>query len=233
LEAESTGLLDRARKFGMAEFEGWRVRRDGSRFWGNTVATALPDPDGGVSGYVLVTRDQTERKRMEDRLVALSITDPLTGAFNRRAGDTRLEEAYRDWRRDGRIFSLLMIDCDHFKKINDRWGHDMGDEVLITLVRICKEKLRDLDAIFRWGGEEFLVLLPGANSSIALEVGERLRLAIAAASIGSDERQTRVTVSIGVVEVTDLDTSVDDAVRRVDRALYQGKAAGRNRVVAG
>ncbi len=115
-QAQSGSLLDRARQSGAAEFEGWRVRKDGSRFWGNTVAACLPDRFGRPSGFVLVSRDLTERKHMEDRLLALSITDPMTGAFNRRAAETKLEDVYCGWRRYGRMFSLLMIDCDHFKR---------------------------------------------------------------------------------------------------------------------
>jgi diguanylate cyclase (GGDEF)-like protein/PAS domain S-box-containing protein len=225
-------LLDRARQFGTAEFEAWRIRKDGTRFWGNTVAAALPDPEGRPNGYVLVTRDLTERKQMEDRLVALTITDPLTGALNRRAGETRLEEAFRELRRRGRTFSLLMIDCDRFKRVNDTLGHDAGDQVLIALVRICQESLRMVDVTFRWGGEEFLVLLPGASREIALAVAERLRLAVEAATIVYEQHVIAITVSIGVAAAEDAGGSADDIMRRVDRAVYAAKAGGRNRVVA-
>jgi diguanylate cyclase (GGDEF)-like protein/PAS domain S-box-containing protein len=228
---QSVALLDRARQFGTAEFEGWRVRKDGSRFWGNTVASSLPDRDGQTSGYVLVTRDLTERKQMEDRLVALSITDPMTGAFNRRAGDVSLEEVFRGSQRYGRPFSLLMLDCDHFKAVNDTWGHDAGDEVLITLVRLCKEKLREVDVIFRWGGEEFLVLLPETKRDAAWMVAERLRVALEAAEIANAGQVIRITVSIGAVEVDVAGTSAGDMVRRVDRALYGAKHRGRNQVL--
>ena len=230
--ALTTDLLSRARSAGTAELEGWRIRRDGSRFWGNTVATATPDADGQVCGYVLVTRDLTARKRMEDRLVALSITDPLTTAFNRRAGETMLADAYGLWRREGRVFSVLMVDCDHFKRVNDRWGHDAGDKVLVRLVQTCREKLRDLDTTFRWGGEEFLVLVPGANSVVSVTIAERLREAVAALVIEAPSDSITITVSIGVAEVAASDEGSPDTVRRADRAVYQAKANGRNRVVA-
>jgi diguanylate cyclase (GGDEF)-like protein len=211
--------------------EAWRIRKDGTRFWGNTVAAALPDFEGKASGYVLVTRDLTERKQMEDRLVALSITDPLTGALNRRAGESRLEEAFRGWRRYGRTFSLLMIDCDRFKRINDTLGHEAGDQVLIALVRICRESLRPVDVLFRWGGEEFLVLLPEVSRDIALAVAERLRLAVEAARIDYADHAITITVSVGVSVVKATATSVDDVVRQADRAVYAAKADGRNQVV--
>jgi diguanylate cyclase (GGDEF)-like protein/PAS domain S-box-containing protein len=229
---ESVALLDRARASGTAEFEGWRVREDGSRFWGNTVAAALQDRCRKPSGFVLVTRDLTERKQTEDRLVALSITDPLTGALNRRAGEARLAEALRAWRRGRMGFCLLMIDCDHFKRVNDTWGHDRGDEVLIALVRICRDKLRDADITFRWGGEEFMVVLPDASAEVAVAVAERLRSGVEAAEIFYDGQRIRITVSIGVTEAWESDSDADSVVRRADRALYCGKDRGRNRVGA-
>jgi diguanylate cyclase (GGDEF)-like protein/PAS domain S-box-containing protein len=226
-------LLDRTRRHGTAEFEGWGVRQDGTTFWGNTVATVLPDREGLASGYVLVIRDLTERKQMEDRLVALATTDPLTGACNRRAGEARLAEAFRGWRCNGLIFTLLMIDCDHFKAVNDRWGHDAGDEVLRALVRICGENTRATDVTIRWGGEEFLVLQPGTGRETGLIAAERVRLAIEAAKIECEGGVITVTASIGVADAGAADARADDVVRRADRALYRAKGTGRNRVVAG
>ena len=225
-------LLDRARRLGTAEFEGWCVRRDGSVFWGNTVATALPDPDGHASGYVLVTRDLTERKQMEDRLLALATTDPLTGARNRRAGECKLKDAFRHWRRYGRGFAVLMLDCDHFKAVNDRWGHDAGDAVLRGLVRICITSLRDTDVVMRWGGEEFLLLLAETDCDTAVVVAERLRLSIGTAPVVHDGQVINVTVSIGVAVIEEADAGPDGAIRRADRAVYRAKRGGRNRVVA-
>lgn len=229
-QSAAVALLDRARRVGTAEFEGWQVRRDGGAFWGNTVASSLPDHDGATSGYVLVTRDLTERKQMEDRLVTLSLTDAMTGAFNRRAGENRLDEAIRDWRRERRVFSLLMIDCDHFKSINDTWGHDGGDAVLIALVRICQSKLREGDAIFRWGGEEFMALLPGTSGDTACVIAERLRRALEEAETGYAGSAIRFTVSIGVAAAGGSDRGADDLILRVDQALYCAKHRGRNQV---
>jgi diguanylate cyclase (GGDEF)-like protein len=179
---------------------------------------------------VLVTRDLTERKQMEDRLVTLSLTDAMTGAFNRRAGENRLDEAIRDWRRERRVFSLLMIDCDHFKSINDTWGHDGGDAVLIALVRICQSKLREGDAIFRWGGEEFMALLPGTSGDTACVIAERLRRALEEAETGYAGSAIRFTVSIGVAAAGGSDRGADDLILRVDQALYCAKHRGRNQV---
>jgi diguanylate cyclase (GGDEF)-like protein/PAS domain S-box-containing protein len=226
-------LLDRARRHGTAEFEGWTARRHAGPFWGNTVAAALPDADGQAIGFVLVTRDLTERKQMEDRLVTLATTDALTGALNRRAGDAKLLDAFRDWRRLDRGFAVLMVDCDHFKSINDRWGHEAGDAVLVALVRLCGENLRRADATIRWGGEEFMLLLPETGGDRLLMVAERLRMAIEAAQVIHDGHAIKVTVSIGIAAVQPADTSADDVTRRSDRALYRAKRAGRNRIVVG
>jgi diguanylate cyclase (GGDEF)-like protein/PAS domain S-box-containing protein len=226
-----TGLLERARLTGNAQIEAWSVHKDGSTFWGNTVVTALPDQHENVNGFVLVTRDLTDRKQIEDRLVALATTDPLTSASNRRAGEERLAEAFGRWRRYQRSFVVLMIDCDHFKAINDRWGHDGGDAVLVAMVRLCRENMRETDVTIRWGGEEFLLLLPETSRETALVAAERLRQAIEAATVECHGQMINLTVSIGVAEPGETDICADDAVRRADRALYRAKSAGRNRVV--
>ncbi len=230
-QAQSVSLLDRARLSGAAEFEGWRVRKDGSRFWGNTVAASLPDRFGRPGGFVLVSRDLTERKHMEDRLVALSITDPMTGAFNRRAAETRLEDVYRGWRRYGRMFSLLMIDCDHFKKINDTWGHDVGDEVTDCIGKDLPERPSRNRLYISLGRRGVPGLMPETGQDYGRVAAERLRLALEAAEIPHKGCAIRVTVSIGVAEVCAADGSANDIIHRVDQALYGAKRGGRNRVV--
>ncbi len=224
-------LLNRARQHGTAEHEGWGRRRDGSTFWGSTIATALSGQDGSANGFVLVTHDLTDRKQMEDHLVTLATVDPLTGALNRRAGDDRLEETFRRWQHHGRPFSALMIDCDEFKHVNDRFGHEAGDKLLIAVVRTCRENMRGADSPIRWGGEEFLVLLPETGADIAVIVAERMRRAIAAVEIVSATGTIRITVSVGVAESSTLDGSAADVLRRADMALYNAKETGRNRVV--
>lgn len=230
--APAMALLDRARQQGTAEFEGWGVRKDGSTFWGNTVATVLPDHEGNANGFVLITRDLTERKQMEDRLTVLATSDPLTGVRNRRAGEAMLDEAFVHWRRYGRPFAVLMIDCDHFKLINDTWGHEIGDDVLRLVVRTCSENLRSVDVTIRWGGEEFLLFLPETSRDTAHAVAERLRTSIEAARTERDGCVIPVTVSVGVAEVGAGDAVANDVVRRADQALYAAKHTGRNRVVA-
>ena len=145
---------------GTAEAEGWALRKDGTNFWGQAIGTVLPDSDGRPTGYVVVTRDLSDRKAVEDRLIKLASTDPLTGASNRRAGEDKLEEAFDRWRRYRRYFALLMVDCDHFKTINDTWGHNAGDEVLVALVGFAVQSLRETDAITGGVAKSFCCCCP-------------------------------------------------------------------------
>jgi diguanylate cyclase (GGDEF)-like protein/PAS domain S-box-containing protein len=226
------GLLGRARQGGSAEIECWVYRKDGSAFWGSTIATMLPDGNGCPNGFVLLTRDLTERKLKEDQLVTFATTDPLTGALNRRAGEARLADAFNTWQRSAAAFGLAMVDVDHFKSVNDTWGHDTGDAVLVSLTRLFGEKLRDRDLVIRWGGEEFLLLLHNVNHDVATMVAERVRGAIEMTEIQHGGSPIRVTASIGIAIVSTADTCPEDLVRQADQALYAAKRGGRNRVGA-
>jgi len=227
--AEST-VLDRARSAGSCETEGWRLCPDGSRIWANTVLTALPDAAGAVRGFVAVTRDMTERKRTEDELRRLATTDPLTGAFNRRFGHSLLQAQREAQAVGGRPFSVLMLDIDHFKSINDSHGHDIGDVALCATVAACREVLGGDSAIVRWGGEEFLVVLPGQNIAEAVATAEAIRAAIAALVVPAGAAALRLTASLGVSNYQS--DGVDGLIHRADAALYQAKRQGRNRVAA-
>jgi diguanylate cyclase (GGDEF)-like protein/PAS domain S-box-containing protein len=223
-------LLAQAQRTGSVETESWRLKRDGARFWGNTVITALPDEAGEVRGFVVVTRDLTERKRTEDDMKVLATVDPLTGAYNRRQGDVLLAAEFARRARDGRDFAVLMLDIDHFKAVNDRFGHEAGDAVLCSLVRDGQKALRAVDMLVRRGGEEFLVVLPDTDADAAMVAAERLRAALSETEVSaSDVATVRFTVSIGVaVPFTD---NSGELLRRADLALYAAKAGGRNRVV--
>jgi diguanylate cyclase (GGDEF)-like protein/PAS domain S-box-containing protein len=223
-------LLAQARRTGSVETESWRLKRDGTRFWGNTVITALPDEAGDVRGFVVVTRDLTERKRTEDELKTLATVDPLTGAYNRRQGDALLAAEFARRSRDGRDFAVLLLDIDHFKAVNDHFGHAAGDAVLVALVRESQKTLRAVDMLIRWGGEEFLFVLPNADGESAIVAAERIRTTLAATEIvGPGGVSLHITVSIGVaVPLTDRSLEL---LSRADLALYAAKAGGRNQVV--
>lgn len=223
-------LLTEAKRIGSVETEGWRLKRDGSRLWGNTVITALPDEAGAVRGFVVVARDMTERKRMEDELKLHATVDPLTGAFNRRHGLARLAIEFERQARSGQSCAVIMLDIDRFKSINDTHGHNVGDAVLCAMVLTCKARLRTVDTLARWGGEEFLILLPDTNAEAAVVIADRLREAVAAMQVpvGGDV-SIEFTVSMGVA--VPVDDDLPDLLRRADDALYAAKAGGRNRVV--
>jgi diguanylate cyclase (GGDEF)-like protein len=164
---------------------------------------------------------------LQARLLALTLTDPLTGAFNRRHMESRLLEAIQVSRRSRAPVSVLMIDIDHFKRINDEHGHEAGDAVLKRLVALLKERSRTVDLLFRMGGEEFVVLLPATAEAAAVTHAEELRASIAEAPLLEGRS---VTVSIGVAELGPDDTTVS-WIKGADDALYAAKDSGRNRVV--
>jgi diguanylate cyclase (GGDEF)-like protein/PAS domain S-box-containing protein len=229
-QASADTLLAEAERCGSAETEAPQRKRDGSLLWADTVITALPDEAGCVRGFVVVSRDMTERKRLEDDLKLLASIDPLTGADNRRQGHERLAAAFERYGSEGQTFSVLMLDIDHFKSINDQYGHPAGDAVLRALVQTCKAGLRAVDTVARWGGEEFLLVLPGTGAAAAMSVAERLRSDIAAIRVAvPGGALVSLTASIGVAERADV--GQNELLRRADMALYAAKTGGRNRVV--
>lgn len=174
--------------------------------------------------------EQLARKAAE--LEQLSITDALTGLHNRRHLTAELTQEWSRHVRNGTRFAVLLFDADHFKSVNDRYGHPVGDEVLRQIGRCLLTKIRGIDLAARYGGEEFAVLLPGIDASHALVVAERIRLGLAALTIDTEQGPLQFTVSIGI---SDSDTpglqGIDALLQRVDQALYQAKQSGRNRCV--
>lgn len=160
-----------------------------------------------------------------------SRTDPLTGLLNRRSMLERLDEEYARSTRSHRAFSIAILDADHFKQINDRWGHECGDQVLKAIASLMKQTLRTGDIIARWGGEEFLVLFPETRLAAARIAAEQLRRRIAAMSLHYSGMPVSITVTIGLSESA-LDESIESAIRRADEALYEGKRLGRDRTIA-
>jgi two-component system cell cycle response regulator len=158
--------------------------------------------------------------------------DPLTDAYNRRFGLGRLREEYSRAVRAENPLGVLMFDLDHFKSVNDVYGHLVGDRVLRAVASASRRVLRDGDVLVRYGGEEFLVLLPGAGQADVVEVGERIRRAVAETTVTEGDQRIGVSVSIGGTTYADLATfSPEELVARADAALYAAKNAGRNRLV--
>jgi diguanylate cyclase (GGDEF)-like protein len=166
-----------------------------------------------------------------EELQRLAVLDPLTGVGNRRRFDERLHEHFLLLRRSGRPYALLLVDADHFKRINDHYGHPTGDAVLRQLAQVLRQGVRATDSVARYGGEEFAVLLADiGQAEEAHVVAEKIRLAVAATVF---PQVGHVTVSIGASCATPADHSETEIVKRADEALYRAKAQGRNQVVAG
>lgn len=169
--------------------------------------------------------------RLVRQLRHLSDHDPLTGLLNRRAMDQQLALAWRRLQREPAPLSLVVLDLDHFKRINDQHGHAAGDAVLVALARCLRDTLRPDDVVARSGGEEFLILLPGTDAGEALAVAQRLCERIAGQPLGlPDGRTLSFTASLGVAELQPQDRQADALWARADAALYLAKAEGRNRV---
>lgn len=206
------------------------VRKDGSIFPVLLSATAARDAQGRFVMSRSTLFDLTERKRLELELARQARTDVLTGLNNRRYFFELAERELARSKRHVQDFALLMLDVDHFKFINDNYGHDAGDEVLRKLSKVCDETLREIDVVGRIGGEEFAALLSGATCVQALAAAERLRLAIESTVVSLQERAVCFTVSIGITSLMPNDEGVDELLKRADQALYRAKRGGRNRV---
>jgi diguanylate cyclase len=160
-----------------------------------------------------------------------ALIDPLTGLPNRAAWTERLEQEVNAWHQRGNNLSLAMLDLDHFKRINDGYGHLAGDKVLKIIATVLRKHLRPNDFIARFGGEEFVLLVPNSSLSDALAVGETLRAAIEACPFHFKGEPVTITVSMGMAQFQPGERS-DLALKRADEALYRAKAAGRNQVQA-
>lgn len=168
--------------------------------------------------------------RHSRRLHSLAMTDALTGIANRRRIEQVMTGVIREASQTGEPMTLMVLDIDHFKRINDLHGHQVGDMVLVRLVAACTNALRSFDHLGRVGGEEFLVILPKTGREIGRLIAERLRECVAALELGDIAAGLQVTISLGLAQSGDPAESLESLVDRADRALYRAKAAGRNRV---
>jgi diguanylate cyclase (GGDEF)-like protein len=199
---------------------------DGGRRDALLATSSVPLPGGDA--VLLIVMDITSRKEMEQRLEHLASTDPLTGLANRASFFASAAEELQRTRRYHRPLAVLMLDLDHFKRINDTCGHEAGDQALRAFASLCRQLLRETDTMGRIGGEEFAVLLPETSSDAALPLAERLCDAVT--RLRPKGVHAPMTVSIGVSGVNADEASIEPALARADAALYQAKRNGRNRV---
>jgi len=188
------------------------------------------DIDGAFKQTHCVLQNITERKAMEDELQRLATSDPLTGLANRRAFFAEADRARLQCIRFSHPYTAMMLDIDHFKSINDTFGHDVGDEVLKLVSAEMNQSIREVDLLGRLGGEEFAIILPETDLQGALIVAEKVRLAIEAFSLETEQGSVTFTISIGVTQLSEAKESNEDLIKQADALLYQAKHNGRNRI---
>jgi diguanylate cyclase (GGDEF) domain len=182
-----------------------------------------------VTGLIHVY--EYSREKAEERLQQLAATDSLTGLPNRKRLRELLDRTLSEAERTGAGFCVLGMDLDHFKAVNDQYGHDAGDQALCQVADLLRTRLRRTDTPARWGGEEFFVLLPGTGTEGALQIAEAVRADLAKTPISVGGEQLKVTISIGISEYPADGREVSELLVSADRRLYQAKSRGRDQVV--
>lgn len=220
---------ERALKTGVHDVVHRIIRPDGSIRWVHEVADLqLSGPEAET--MLGTVRDVTEQKQLEIRLREQSTSDELTGAANRRHFVEQISQEFERFRRHEQAASLILFDFDHFKRVNDQYGHAAGDQVLALSVAALQRRVRATDCLARIGGEEFAILLPATPLEQAVMLAEKLRAAIDEQTFYADSESFRATITCGVTEFHETDESFEKVMQRADEAMYRGKAAGRNRV---
>lgn len=214
----------------------WEFQNTVDGHWYQCRDQAIQWIDGRIVRMEIAT-DITERKQAEEELKAakeqaetLARRDELTGLNNRRAFFHDGEQVLNQAKRYGHPFSLIMLDVDHFKQVNDTYGHAGGDDVLETLADILRKQAREVDILGRLGGEEFALILPETTLPDAIAMAERLRTEIENTTVSSTKSEILITASFGLSALTSQQTSLEDLVNEADDALYQAKRKGRNTV---
>lgn len=216
------------RQMGRRNRQIYGRRKDGNEFVASAQIMKLGDKDSRY--FAAIMRDISESKKTEEELLRLAATDPLTGALNRREFAQLAEREALRSNRYHHPLSLLMLDLDYFKRLNDTYGHSAGDKVLQRFTTLCVNALRNVDIFGRWGGEEFVALLPETDIDGAAVIGERLRKLIADSVLIYHDHKINFTVSVGVAQYKDSESAIDGPLSRADSAVYDAKKAGRNRI---
>jgi diguanylate cyclase (GGDEF)-like protein len=211
-------------------------KKDGTLVWIEFTARVVRDPVTGEPEEAVVTmRDVSERKMLEDELSSLALTDSLTGLANRRAFDEALDREWKRTLREGSQISLLLLDVDHFKELNDRYGHQVGDDCLRAVAFAVKKAVRETDIPARYGGDEIAVILPSTDTPGALGVAEKVRAAVEALRLTNEDNPEGsgwVTSSVGVATALSRQGGTmkmpESLLLAADNALYKAKRKGRN-----
>jgi diguanylate cyclase (GGDEF)-like protein/PAS domain S-box-containing protein len=204
--------------------------RSGQPLWMDINIVPIFNDQGELAYFAAIERDLTEHKMLQSRLEILASTDALTGLPNRQAIMGKAKNEFSRAKRYSRPLSIVMIDVDHFKSINDQHGHAAGDHVLTNVGHILGDSLRDSDVLARIGGEEFVLLLPDTPQANAEFVAERMRAQLANSTIRFEEIELKITASFGVAAISDADENLEQMLSRADHAMYEAKHSGRNKV---
>ena len=207
-----------------------RQRKDGSLIDIGLSVAPLYDAAGQINAQMSISIDITERKLLQDRLQQQATIDELSGFFNRRHF---LELAQSELKRAVRLkhpFNIVLIDLDYFKTINDTFGHEGGDQAIRIFAAVCRKNFREIDIIARFGGDEFVIILPEVTSEQAVQVMERLRMSLKSQVFEIAGKPLSLTISAGIAALVDVNEPLDSILKRADEAMYQAKTAGRDRV---
>ncbi|WP_295467849.1 sensor domain-containing diguanylate cyclase [uncultured Pseudomonas sp.] len=220
---------------GAVESREYRIiRADGEIRWLSDKCFVSQRSEAGMPLLVVgIAEDITEKKRMEEELQRLATTDVLTRSSNRRHFFESAQRAFEFAQSEGESLAFLLLDIDDFKKINDRFGHQMGDQVLQRVAECGAQTTRRGDLFGRIGGEEFALLLPGCDAELALQIGSRLQRAVRQLAVPTTDGPLKVTISQGLAVLREGDVSLDTLYVRADEAMYQAKRQGKDQIVHG
>ncbi|MCZ0925867.1 sensor domain-containing diguanylate cyclase [Halomonas janggokensis] len=217
-------------KTGFTDIKYRIIQPNGDTLWLHEIADNSAPDDPGI--LLSTLQDITDHKALEKKLKKEAITDDLTGTFNRGHFIKRLRQAFSHYLRSGQNAAVLLFDVDHFKSVNDTYGHVVGDKVLQQVCQLFKERFRETDVVGRLGGEEFAVLLFEVTPDAALAIAEEIRKMLAKKAFTTDADATfNISVTCGVAHFTEDDPTEESILRRADQSLYRGKHNGRNQVV--
>jgi len=218
---------------GVRKIQAWLLHRQGHRVPVTVEAAPFVDPATGLAGAVEVFRDNTAGLALIERaqeLERLAYIDPLTQIGNRRFAQQVLQQSWNAWGRNRSSFGIAMLDLDHFKAVNDRYGHDAGDEVLRVVCRTLASSLRSFDFIGRWGGEEILAILQCVRQAELTKVTRRFLGLVRATTCHWCNQQIQVTTSVGIAIAEECDSAAE-MLLLADQRLYAAKCAGRDRII--
>lgn len=192
----------------------------------------LRDENNVIQNLFIYIHDVTEVAVYEHKLVEMNMKDGLTGIFNRRYMEIKLKEEFKRCKRYGGNISIIMFDIDYFKKVNDEYGHQCGDFILKSLSSRISSIIRNVDYLFRYGGEEFCCMLPETDLNAAIQVAERFRTAVMKMGNNYNDSIVKITISLGVSGFNERIESPEMLLKKADEALYRAKREGRNRALA-